>query len=188
MNINLISNSNEAFKLLTLMSTYNVNRIVDFRTRIAKYSETLLDVLFIDTTIYDNVKIKPFINGLSGRDGQVLCLTKLKLSFKQKAPRTQSRLVNDMIINSFLSELKDELWDQVINSFNTNDNFNLFLDTLSNILGLFSLEYILTVKIGQIIGSLKVSGYLVERKEICILNVEITGIIPKWLDIIRNIA
>ena len=130
LNINLLSNSNEALKLLTLMSTYNLTQIVDFPTRIAKNSETLLDVLFIDTTIYVNVQIKPFINGLSDHDAQVLCLTKLKLSFKQKAPRTQSRLINDMTINSFLSELKDELWDQVINSFNTNEIFNLFLDTL----------------------------------------------------------
>ena len=35
-----------------------------------------------------------------------------------------------MTINSFLSELKDELWDQVIISFNTNEICNLFLDTL----------------------------------------------------------
>ena len=28
-----------------------------------------------------------------------------------------------------MSELKDELWDQVMNTFNTNENFNLFLDT-----------------------------------------------------------
>jgi len=38
--------------------------------------------------------------------------------------------INDSTINSFMSELQDELWDQVMNTFNTNETFNLFLDTL----------------------------------------------------------
>jgi potassium voltage-gated channel Eag-related subfamily H protein 8 len=113
------------------MSTYNLTQIVDVPTRIAKHSETLLDVFFIDISTYANVQIHPFINGLSDHDAQILCLTKFKSPFKQKkAPRTQSRLINDMTIKSFLSELKDELWDQVVDSFNTNETFNFFLDTL----------------------------------------------------------
>ena len=44
------------------MSTYNLTQIVDFPTRIAKNSETLLDVLFIDTTIYVNVRTNKTIH------------------------------------------------------------------------------------------------------------------------------
>ena len=99
-------------------------------TRIAEHSETLLDVLFIDISIYPNALICPFINGLSDHDAQILYSTESKSPFKQKkVPRIQLRLINDSTINSFMSELKDELWDQVMNTFNTNETFNLFLDT-----------------------------------------------------------
>ena len=50
-NINLLSNSNEATKLLTLMKTYNLTQIVDFPTRITNSTETLLDVTFVEATI-----------------------------------------------------------------------------------------------------------------------------------------
>ena len=99
-------------------------------TRIAEHSETLLDILFIDISIYPNALICPFINGLLDHDAQILYSTESKSPFKQKkVPRIQLRLINDSTINSFMSELKDELWDQVMNTFNTNENFNLFLDT-----------------------------------------------------------
>ena len=50
LNINLLSNSNEATKLHTLMKTYNLTQVVDFPTRIMNSTESLLDI-FVDTTI-----------------------------------------------------------------------------------------------------------------------------------------
>jgi hypothetical protein len=65
LNINLLTKSNEAIKLFTLMNTYNVTKVVDFPTRITNNNGTLIDTIFIDISIYDKIELKPFINGLS---------------------------------------------------------------------------------------------------------------------------
>jgi exonuclease III len=131
LNINLLKNSNATLKLLNLMNTFNLNQIVDFPTRTATNSESLLDVLFIDTAIHDGARVRPVTNGLSDHDTQILLLTRAELLHKQKAPRIQSRMINDRTTNSFLSLLEEELWDQVYDPLNlsTNRSFNIFLNT-----------------------------------------------------------
>jgi hypothetical protein len=48
LNINLLTQSNEAIKLFTLMNTYNLTQVVDFPTRITNNTETLIDTIFVD--------------------------------------------------------------------------------------------------------------------------------------------
>lgn len=48
LNINLLTKSNEAVKLLTLMNTYNLTQVADFPTRITKNTGTLIDTIFVD--------------------------------------------------------------------------------------------------------------------------------------------
>jgi len=79
-NINLLLNSNEATKLLTLMKTYNLTHMVNFPTRITYYTETLLDVTFVDTTICTKIESIPFINGLSDHDAQITCLHQINIA------------------------------------------------------------------------------------------------------------
>jgi hypothetical protein len=52
LNINLLTKSNEAIKLSTLMNTYNLlTQVVDF-PRIPNNNGTLIDTIFIDISIY----------------------------------------------------------------------------------------------------------------------------------------
>jgi hypothetical protein len=74
LNINLLANTNEATKLLTLMKTYNLMQVVNYPTRITYCTETLLDVTFVDTTLLTKIESIPFINGLSDHDAQITCL------------------------------------------------------------------------------------------------------------------
>ena len=84
LNINFLTKSNEALKLLNLMNTYNLTQVVDFPTRISNNTETLIDTIFVDISIYDEIEIKPFINGLSDHDAQIICLHKTNIIPQQK--------------------------------------------------------------------------------------------------------
>jgi hypothetical protein len=130
LNINLLTKSNDALRLLTLMNTFNLTQVVDFPTRITNNNESLLDTVFIDTSTYDNIQIKPLINGLSDHDAQIICLNKTKLISKRKVPKIKLRLINDSTISSFQTLLKEEAWNQVYDSLDTNETFNVFQDAL----------------------------------------------------------
>jgi hypothetical protein len=56
------------------MSTFNLTQVIDFPTRIINKSGTLIDTIFVDRIIYDKIQVKPFINGLSDHDAQIICL------------------------------------------------------------------------------------------------------------------
>jgi hypothetical protein len=104
--------------------------VVNFPTRITKDNESLLDTIFIDITIYDKIQIKPFVNGLSDHDAQIICLNKIEPIPKQKAPKIKSRLINDITISSFQKSLEEETWNQVYDSHGINETFNAFQNIL----------------------------------------------------------
>jgi hypothetical protein len=74
LNINLFIKSNDTLKLKTLMNIVNLTQVVDFATTIINISGTLIDTIFVDATIYDKIQVKPFINGQSDHDAQIICL------------------------------------------------------------------------------------------------------------------
>ena len=113
LNINLLTKSNDALKLLTLMNTYNLTQVVDFPTRITNNNGTLIDTIFVDTSLYDKIQIRPLINGLSDHDAQIICLHKANITLQQNIPKKKSRLINDQTIGYFQSLLTDETWNQV---------------------------------------------------------------------------
>jgi hypothetical protein len=128
LNINLLAKSNAASKLLTLMNTYNLSQVVDFPTRITNKDGTLIDTIFVDTSIYDKIQIKPFINGLSDYDAQIICLHKTNVTPQQKFPKRKSRLINEQTIRYFQLLLKEESWNQIYTSSCTNEIFNKLHD------------------------------------------------------------
>jgi hypothetical protein len=101
LNINLLAKSNAASKLLTFMNTYNLSQVVDFPTRKTNNEGTLIDTIFVDTSIYDQIQIKPFINVLSDHDAQIICLHKINLTPQQNFPKRKSRVINDQTIRYF---------------------------------------------------------------------------------------
>ena len=126
LNINLLKKSNEATKLLTMMNTYNLTQVVDFPTRTTHNTETLIDTIFVDKKIYDEVEIKPFVNGLSDHDAQIISLQKKNVTLPHTSQIRKSRLINEQTINIFQQLLSDETWDQVYSSTCPNETFNTF--------------------------------------------------------------
>jgi hypothetical protein len=129
LNINLLSNCNEATKL-TLMKTYNLTQIVDFPTRITPCTETLLDITFVDTTICPKVESIPFINGLSDHHAQITCLHQVNIAPQKVIQKRKLRLFNNHTIDYFQDLLKNETWEQIYDLSCVNVAFNKFQETL----------------------------------------------------------
>jgi hypothetical protein len=103
LNINLLVNSNEATKLLTLMKTYNLMQMVNYLTRITYCTETLLDVTFVDTTICTKIESITFINGLSDHNAQITCLHQINTPTQKVAQKRKVRAIKSQTIPHFVN-------------------------------------------------------------------------------------
>jgi hypothetical protein len=130
LNINLLSNCNEATKLLTLMKTYNLTQTVDFPTRITHSTETLLDVTFVDMKICPKIESIPLIKGISDHDAQITFLHQKYIAPQKAIQKRKLRLVNNHTIDYFQDLLKNETWEQIYDSSCVNVAFNKFQETL----------------------------------------------------------
>jgi hypothetical protein len=120
LNINLFSKHNDALKLLTLMNTFNLTQVVDFPTRINNNNGKLIDIIFVDTLLYDKIQVNPFINGLSDHDAQIIYLQNSNTGLQQRVSKIKCRLINEQTIKHFQALLEDETWDTVYKSTCTN--------------------------------------------------------------------
>jgi predicted transcriptional regulator len=102
--------------------------VVDFPTRITNNNESLLDTIFIDITTYEKIQIKPFVNGLSDHDAQIIKLNKINLIPKQKVPKIKLRLISDKTRFSFQKLQKEEIWNQFYDPPGINEAFNASQD------------------------------------------------------------
>ena len=80
----------------------------------------------MDTSIFTNIHVEPFINGLSDHDTQISYLQNVSLRPKHVATKRKIRLNNEYTINYFQALLKDETWDTVFKSTCVNDMYNKF--------------------------------------------------------------
>jgi hypothetical protein len=131
LNINLLKKSHDASNILSLMGSYNLMQIADFPTRITNTSETLIDTVFIDTSICDKTQVQPIINGISDHDAQNLYLLKSNIDRQQKNSPQQikMRLINEQTLSPFNLLLQEENWEQVYKASHINEMFNTFHDT-----------------------------------------------------------
>ena len=132
LNINLLKKSHDTSNFLSLMDSYNLTQVVDFPTRITITSETLIDTVFIDASIYDKTQIQPVINGTSDHDAQFLCLLKSNVTLQQKKfpKKIKIRLINEQNLKWFNLLLQEENWEQAYTASHVNEIFNKFHDTL----------------------------------------------------------
>jgi len=108
------------------MNIFNLMQVVDFPTRITNNNGTLTDTIFVDTTIYDKIQVKPFINGLSDHDAQIICLQNANIGLQQSVRMIKSRLINEQTIIHFKMLLKVETLYTVYKSTCTNELYSRF--------------------------------------------------------------
>jgi len=85
-----------------------------------------MDNIFIDNRRH--YTIKPYINGLSDHDAQLIILKKFLLPFSNIEP-SYIRNINKNTIAEFQLQLSWEQWDNILGNNNVNDMFNNFLNT-----------------------------------------------------------
>jgi len=56
------------------MKTFNLNKVVNFPTRVANNKGTLIDSFFLDIMEYNSITAYSIENGLSDSDMQIVCL------------------------------------------------------------------------------------------------------------------
>jgi hypothetical protein len=108
-----------------MLNTYNLKVTVYFPTRITKNSATLIDNIFVDKRRYN---VKPFINGLSDHDAQVITLvnSKVRNNITESIP---IRNINTNNILEFQMLLSREQWNNIFGNNNVNNMFNNFHNT-----------------------------------------------------------
>jgi hypothetical protein len=108
------------------MNTFNLTQVVDFPRRIINNNGTFIDTIFVDTMTYDKIQVKPFINGLSDHDAQIICLQNANTGLQQSVSKKKSRLISEQTIKHSQTLLKDETWDTIYKTTCVNEMFNRF--------------------------------------------------------------
>ena len=90
------------------MKTFNLTQVVDFPTRIINKNGTSIDTIFVDTMMYDKIRLKIFTNGLSDHDAQIICLQNANIGLQHSVSKIKSRLISEQTIKHFQTFLKDE--------------------------------------------------------------------------------
>jgi exonuclease III len=112
LNINFLNRTNyDTIKLEALLDTFNMKQVVNFPTRKNINYGTLIDPIFIDSTIFENSEVTPFINWLSDHDAQIIRLKNINIETPLLATKLKTRLINDQTIDHFLALLKEETWE-----------------------------------------------------------------------------
>jgi hypothetical protein len=99
-NKNYLNESKEKDELNDLLTSFNVNSIITFPSRITKNTMSIIDNIFIDITIVSNFMTSPIINGLLEHDAQTLEIYTKNFDRKKDSIKTKSiRQFNKFTIN-----------------------------------------------------------------------------------------
>jgi hypothetical protein len=105
---------------------FNPTGTVHFPARITNTSFSTIDNIFVDKR--SSYTIKPYINGLSDHDAQLLMLKDLAQPISITKP-VYIRNINKHTTAEFQSLLSWEQWEDVFRISNVNIMFNNFLNT-----------------------------------------------------------
>ena len=112
------------------MNTFSLMQLINFPTSINSNNSTWIDPIFVDTSLFTNIHVESFINGLSDHDAQIIYLQNASLRPKHVAIKRKTRLINEYTVSHFQALLKGETWDTVFKSTCVNDMYSKFQDSL----------------------------------------------------------
>jgi hypothetical protein len=128
-NVNFLNESVYKTQLLLLLQSFNLFNTVHFPTRITDNSSSLIDNIFIDNIRRNSFDVFPVTNGLSDHDAQCLVLKNISNLHKHKVQSTRIRIVNKDSLTQFQKKIFYENWENIYQSKEVNDAYNLFLNT-----------------------------------------------------------
>lgn len=129
-NINILSFGEDRNNLLSILQSYNLNIHILNPTRIGPTSSTCIDNIIsdIDISLCNSIV---FETGLSDHLAQYVCFSNLRLFDNNSYPEPRKRIFSFHNINNFVSNLKDESWQEVYSlssESNANVSYNKFLE------------------------------------------------------------
>ena len=132
-NTDYLHDSNRKKYLSSLLTTYNLSHTVDFATRIQNKSSTAIDNIFVDNSRLGLTTISPLINGPSDHDAQFLTINNIYAAKYKVFLQQRTRTINRVTLSHFQSLLKQETWQSVYQTQDTNNMFNSFLNTFLHV-------------------------------------------------------
>jgi hypothetical protein len=76
--------------------------------------------------IHDKIQVKPFINGPSEHDAQIICLQNVNIGLQQNVSKKKTRLINKQTIKYFQMLLSDETRETVYKTTRVNEMYYNF--------------------------------------------------------------
>jgi hypothetical protein len=132
-NTDYFTESNRKKQLSSLLTMYNLSHTVNFATRIQNRSSTAIDNIFVDNSRLGSFITSPLINGLSDDDAQLLTINNMYAATNKVSLKQRTRLINSETLTDFQTLLKQETWECVYQTQDTNYMLNSFLRTFLNI-------------------------------------------------------
>lgn len=81
-NMNYFIDNNKKDQLQMLLNIFNLQKVIDFPTRVVLSAVSLIDNLFWDKRRIGNFHLLPALNGLSDHDGHISVLENFQVSTK----------------------------------------------------------------------------------------------------------
>ena len=92
-------------------------------------SSTAIDNIFVDNSRVGSTITFPLINSLSNHDAQLLTINNIYAATKKVSLKQRTRIINSETLTNCQSLLKQEIWQSVYQTQDTNNMFNSFLNT-----------------------------------------------------------
>jgi hypothetical protein len=108
--------------------TCNLSHTVDFATRMQKKPSTATYNIMYNSRLGSTITF-PLVNGLSDHDAQLLTINNIYAATKNVSLKQRTRIINSETLTNVQSLLKQETWQSVYQSQDTNNMFNSFLST-----------------------------------------------------------
>jgi exonuclease III len=125
-NVNYMENGQKKVKLDDMLSSYKLNSVIDFPTRIGKNTATIIDNIFLDPLQFIDYDIFAMSNGLSDHEAQML-IVYITSQIDKNNDVYYTRSINEANVADFRLNLSYENWEQVYNNTDINTGFNQFL-------------------------------------------------------------
>jgi hypothetical protein len=132
-NTDYLLESNCKKHLPSLLTTYNLSHTVNFATWMQNESSTAIDNIFVDNSWLGSTITVPLLNGLSDHDAQLLTINNIYAAIKKVPLKQRTRIINSETLTNFQSLLKQETWQPVYQTHDTNNMFNSFQNTFLRI-------------------------------------------------------
>lgn len=132
-NIDVLDNNLKTNNFLNFMREYKFSQYIKEPTRVTPTSSTCIDLIF---TNFNDGKFFTTVEelGFSDHKGTIIHLN-IPNQIKQRVWSTKKRFFNQNNMQKFKLKLNTTNWDEIIlNNKNINENYNMFNNTLTDIL------------------------------------------------------